>query len=215
MTKASAQIANANDLHVVNALRNELFENVNQLPDDLVARNLQRGREHGIPSYSVLREACGLKPLTTAQARPEEINAVSWETLMKTYHSTPANIDAFTGGLAESTPDDALVGPLFACIIKRQFLKLRDGDRYFFTHKEDCTTSARGLKPVAMKNILNRSLAAIICDNNPNEGQIQDRVFEKPHDTNPLQECSSFFKLDFESLAKEISSQFFSFFLLS
>ena len=211
MIEATQQTAPANDLLVEFSLRNLLFKNVNNfppgIPDDLVARNLQRGREHGIPSYNDLRTACGMDPLAeTPPLPPAEISNSTWTTLLNTYTS-PLNIDAFTGGLAETAPSDGLVGPLFACIIKRQFLNLRDGDRFFFTHEEDCDTQARGLTPVAKENILQRSLAAIMCDNmDPSTISTQERVFEQPSEPeNPRKVCSQFAKLDFEALAAEMS----------
>ena len=57
------------------------------------------------------------------------------------------------------------VGPLFACIIAKQFKKLRDGDRFFFTHRRDTCTGAMGLKSKARDFILGRSLGRIYCDN--------------------------------------------------
>ena len=71
MSGASNQTAPATDLVVATAVRNQLFQKRGQgRPDDLVSRNLQRGREHGIPSYSELRTACGMSVLTS-QAPPE------------------------------------------------------------------------------------------------------------------------------------------------
>ena len=206
MTGAVGQTAPANDLLVENALRNDLFTNVNGFPDDLVSRNLQRGREHGIPSYNDLRIACGMEPIPQGPLAnpPPEISNSTWTTLLNSYTS-PFNIDGFTGGLAETAPSDGLVGPLFACIISRQFLNLRDGDRFFFTHKEDCNTSARGLSPVAKKMILERSLAAIMCDSTIELNAIQERVFKRRSQDNPIiRACSQFPKLDFKALAAEI-----------
>ena len=57
------------------------------------------------------------------------------------------------------------VGPLFACIIAKQFKKLRNGDRFFFTHRRDASTQAQGLKSRARDIILGRSLGRILCDN--------------------------------------------------
>ena len=69
------------------------------------------------------------------------------------------------------------MGPLFACIIKRQFEKLRDGDRFFFSHRRSRLPSSpqafsQGLQPIAKGNIQGRSLGAVICDN------LDDDVFE-------------------------------------
>ena len=57
------------------------------------------------------------------------------------------------------------MGPLFACIIGKQFKKLRDGDRFFFTHRRDASTLAQGLKSRARDILLGRSLGRILCDN--------------------------------------------------
>ena len=63
------------------------------------------------------------------------------------------------------------VGPLFACIIKRQFENLRDGDRFFFSHRRSARkprsghSHPQGLPEVAKINIQARSLGAILCDN--------------------------------------------------
>ena len=41
---------------------------------DLIARNLQRGREHGIQVYSVFRRICGFASLTTWYAVPAAVS---------------------------------------------------------------------------------------------------------------------------------------------
>ena len=69
MTGAISQTCPKNDLIIGDALRNHLFTP----EEDLVSRNIQRGREHGIPSYGVLREECGLLPLQGTE-KPLEIS---------------------------------------------------------------------------------------------------------------------------------------------
>jgi hypothetical protein len=44
-------------------LRNRLFESAPRKSLDLMALNIQRGRDHGIPPYNAWRESCGLTPL--------------------------------------------------------------------------------------------------------------------------------------------------------
>ena len=91
------------------------------------------------------------------------------------------------------------MGPLFACIIKRQFEKLRDGDRFFFSHRRSGGGSRpRGLFPIAKGNIEGRSLGAVLCDNLDRSVVESDKfprtigreVFRTPNPkTNPQLDC--------------------------
>ena len=116
MVGAANQTAPAADLEVGNALRNRLFTNVhkdtkgNKIPGDLIARNIQRARDHGIPGYDGLRQACGMKALS--RSAPPEIDDAIWARLMRTYKNDPSQIDGFTGGLAETSPPDGKVDSL-------------------------------------------------------------------------------------------------------
>jgi len=173
-----------------------------QRPGDLVARNIQRGRDHGIPGYDKLRKACGMTDLIGTET-PEEISEATWGKLMETYNNDPSQIDGFTAGLAEIvTAEDGMVGPLFACIIKRQFEKLRDGDRFFFSHERSQgplrpgTPHPQGLPDVAKQNIQGRTLGAILCENLDSdvlESKIigQDVFKTMSSETNPQLDCNN------------------------
>ena len=108
MMNLANQTAPEMDLFVSDAIRNTLFTNVQGRPEDLVARNIQRGRDHGIPGYAKLRGACGMADIVGREA-PAEINAGDWGKLMKTYNNDPSLIDPFTAGLAETAPADGMV----------------------------------------------------------------------------------------------------------
>ncbi len=100
---------------------------------DLIARNLQRSRDHGLPGYNEFRELCDLPPACSWDRRPQEISSAVWRELSMLYNH-PNDIEPFTGGLAENPVKGGVVGPTFACIIAEQFKRLRFGDRFFFTH---------------------------------------------------------------------------------
>ena len=54
------------------------FENVQGRPEDLVARNIQRGRDHGIPGYVKLRQACDMtEEINVDQCRRLIVNTCS------------------------------------------------------------------------------------------------------------------------------------------
>ena len=108
MMNLANQTAPEMDLFISDAIRNTLFTNVQGRPEDLVARNIQRGRDHGIPGYGKLRGACGMADIVGKEA-PAEINADDWGKLMKTYNNDPSLIDPFTAGLAETAPADGMV----------------------------------------------------------------------------------------------------------
>ena len=55
----------AMDTMVISAVRNVLFGNAGLGGDDLVARDVQRGRDNGMPDYNSMRVAMGLSPVTS------------------------------------------------------------------------------------------------------------------------------------------------------
>ena len=56
------QNAESYDVNVVSDVTESLFANVG-LGSDLVARNIQRGRDHGLPGYNEFREEAKLERL--------------------------------------------------------------------------------------------------------------------------------------------------------
>jgi hypothetical protein len=59
---------------------------------------------------------CGLPTPDDWQVVPPEISTTKWNTLKRLYLRV-ADIDLFTGGLAETPVPGGTVGPTFACII--------------------------------------------------------------------------------------------------
>jgi len=125
------------DRFVTEDATNFLFREIgHDFGSDLIARNIQRGRDHGLPGYNSWRRFCGLSSISSMTQRPSEIPRNQWEVL-QTLYSSPNQIDLFTGGLAETPVTDGLTGPTFNCIKAKQFASLKDGDRFFFTHASE------------------------------------------------------------------------------
>lgn len=102
-----------------------------RFPKDLLSRNVQRGRDHGLPSYNEFRQLCDMKASCSWANRPSNINKENWK-LLSTFYQHPKDIDLYIGGLAEDKFEDGATGKTFNCINSRQFKALKDGDRYWF-----------------------------------------------------------------------------------
>lgn len=116
------------DNGVVSELRNALTSATSPIKLDLVALNLQRARDHGIPSYNVLRKRFGMHRAKYFSHITR--NRVLQKRLKNTF-GTVDKVDAWAGGICESHVYGSL-GPLFARIWIDQFMRLRDGDRFYF-----------------------------------------------------------------------------------
>ena len=82
---------------------------------DLVARNIQRGRDHGLPGYNYYRGLCGLSRITSMASPPPEVRADAWPRVRSLY-TRPDDIDLFTGSLIEVPVPGGMSGPTFNCI---------------------------------------------------------------------------------------------------
>jgi len=125
------------DRFVVQDVTNFLFANVNGLGQDLIARNIQRGRDHGLPGYNTFREFCGLPRACSWRRPPQEIHPQFWD-LLHSLYDHPSDIDLFVGGLAERPFAGGIVGRTFNCIIAQQFQNVKFGDRYRFMASLHC-----------------------------------------------------------------------------
>jgi peroxidase len=113
---------------VVDELRNTLFGSVLL---DLVALNIQRGRDMGLPDYNTLREDYGLPSKATwADVTPN----VTLQAKLASVYPTPSDADPWIAGLAEPHVTGGNIGELFATIIREQFIRVRDGDRFWYAN---------------------------------------------------------------------------------
>lgn len=153
------------DLQIVDTLRNFLFGQPGSGGFDLTALNIQRGRDHGLASYNDAREAFGLSRVNSFT----DISSVSdvVADLQDIYNSVD-EIDLWIGGLAEDPVSGSQLGELFQEIVVRQFVALRNGDRFWY---ENYLTSAE------LDQVANTSLAEIICSNSTVGSELQDNVF--------------------------------------
>jgi len=203
-----SQMPQTCDAYFSSEVTNHLFQknhNRENFGNDLLAINVQRGRDHGLPSYNSYRKRCGLAPLTSWSERPSELDEHFWLKLKDVYEKVD-DIDLYLGGVSERNVKGGAVGPVFACIIGEQFRRLKYGDRFFYTHKPD-NIGSKGLGDVAKSYVLQRTLGDLLCDNTALEGT-QKWVTLQPDDSyNPFELCSKKRPLSMKSIATEIADE--------
>lgn len=126
---AAQQVCQELDLCVTDEVRNFLFGAPGSGGFDLASLNIQRGRDHGLPSYNETRRQLGLQVRTSfAQVSSD----ASVQTALAAVYTTVADIDLWSGVLAEDHVSGAMVGELLREVLTRQFRLLRNGDRFWY-----------------------------------------------------------------------------------
>lgn len=164
----ASQICQAIDPYVVDDVRNFLFGRPGSGGFDLVSLNIQRGRDHGLPSYNDTREAFDLAPAV----RFADITAdPDVQARLAAVYENAQDIDLWVGALAEEPVPGALVGELIYTAMKEQFEALRDGDRFWYE---------LSLGPDEIIEVENTRLSDIIRWNTEIDDEISDDVFHVP-----------------------------------
>lgn len=179
------------DTNVADTLLNHLFEATAGIPVDLPALNINRGRDHGLPSYVKYRNMCGLKNADgfsdlNGEIPTEQIN------LLKSVYQDVSDIDLWIGGLSEkSRSPSALLGPTFSCIIGKEFRDLKYGDRLFYENgpNKKLGTKDTSFKARELAEIKKVTLSGLIC-NNFDIDSIQINAFKMVSKDNLQVPCS-------------------------
>ena len=131
----ASQISEKEDAVLCSDVRNNLFGPMEFSRRDLAALNIMRGRDNGLPDYNTVRKCHNLEMINEWGAINPTLNATNpeiFQTLEILYGSLD-NIDLYIGGMLESVDGP---GPLFTKIIRQQFERLRDSDRFWFESDE-------------------------------------------------------------------------------
>ncbi|XP_031575311.1 peroxinectin A-like [Actinia tenebrosa] len=149
---------------MIDDLRNVLFPVGRHNGLDLAAMNIQRGRDHGLPDYNTVRKMAGLPGLKDFSDLVKN-KRVAQD--MKSLYGHVDNIDLWVGGLAEEHEKGSELGRTFRTILTNNFLKIRDGDRFWYQ---------KILDPQEIKMVHGLTLGRIIRLNT-NIKNIPDNVF--------------------------------------
>lgn len=163
---------------------------------DLAALNIMRGRDNGLPDYNTVRRYFKLPVISNWSqinpnlfARRPEI----FEQLADLYKHDLNNVDAYVGGMLESEFERGRPGELFRAIIKEQFQRIRDSDRFWYENSENgifTPEEIQEIKKIRMWDILVNSTSIPVeaiqrqvflfrdSDPCPQPGQLNSSVLE-------------------------------------
>jgi len=161
----ASQICQQVDNFIIDDVRNFLFGAPGSGGFDLASLNIQRGRDHGLPSYNDVRAAYGL---TRKETFAEITNDSDKQAALASVYESVDEIDLWVGGLVEDTVRGALVGELIQTVLAEQFTALRDGDRFYFENQ---------MSRSQVDMIKRTRLSDIIRRNTDIGSEIQNNVF--------------------------------------
>ena len=149
------------DSQIVDAVRNFL----NDGPGfDLAAINIQRGRDQGLPDYNTLRESIGLGRL---QSFDEMTSNEALADMFELVYETPDNADPWLAMISEDHVPGTMTGETIYSIMVDQFIRLRDGDRFYFENAIEDEELVGEIKATRLSDVIERNTGA----------EVQDEVF--------------------------------------
>jgi len=167
----NAKAHNSPEPNIDDVLKNFLFAKAGFPGNDLISTNLRRAREVGLPNYANARLLYGLQPYNN-------FSFTLWEPqLIEAYNgSDPTNCDPWVCGIFEpgATPDGELGGLLYQ-IVKHQFQRTRDSDRFWYLNNQ--------FSAAELDEILNTTLTDIILRNSMVQS-LKCSIFEVPNAMN-------------------------------
>ena len=166
------------DEQVNDSVRNFLFGEPGTGGTDLVALNIQRGRDHGIAGCNAVRQAFGLGSFNNLGDLTS--NTDIQQKLAAVYGENPfangGDIDLWPCGMAEDPEPDSgsQLGPTFTKIIEQQFANLRDGDSFYYEGDDMVMTDQNVLDIIDVKTITLADIIELNTGNRP----ATDNVFQ-------------------------------------
>ncbi|WP_420445914.1 peroxidase family protein [Candidatus Poriferisodalis sp.] len=165
----AAQQAQDVDALVINEVRNFLQREPHGIAFDLVALNLQRGRDHGVGDYNTVRSAYGLSEVESFADISSDPDV---QQALEDAYGDVDDLDLWPAALAEGHVSEAAVGETLRAVISDQFRRLRDGDRFWFENDAYFVANSDLLAEVR-----GTTLADIIRRNTPIGDELNDNVF--------------------------------------
>lgn len=159
--------AQAPSVHIMIPLRHDW---------DTASLFIHMGRDHGIPSYPDVVNYCFNvskdKALKFEDFKAVGIKEEFIKALKYMYRNTD-DIDLLVGGILESPIPGAMVGPTFNCLLKEEFVLLKQTDRFWYENDLPPSSLTTG----QLKEIKKITLAGLLCANTDDLDRVQPKAF--------------------------------------
>ncbi|CAL4126431.1 unnamed protein product, partial [Meganyctiphanes norvegica] len=181
------------DGFVANTFTDKLFAIANDDGNffglDLVALNIQRGRDHGIPSYRKWRKYCGLNDVKTFKKLEKVMEKPLAKEFARIYNKMD-DVDIFPAALSEYPIKDGLLGETLSCLLARQFAQIKHGDRFWYERQDQ----PKPFTPAQLSAIRSQGLASIMCrvSEHTTYGFQPDPFLVSDYPGNGVMDCSNY-----------------------
>ena len=186
----------------VNAVRERLVIEGN-IFGDLMAINIQRARDHGLPGYAHYREVLGLGAVNSFDDLSGTFSSEQIARFKAVYKNVK-DVDVFPGSIAEGPFPGSVLGSVNTHIILKQMGKFRSGDRFWYERDDHLT--AFTLKQ--LDEIRKVTMARVMCDNLDGATRIQRWVFKTIKSRQRVVDCAD---LDYVDLKEFSQGNFYLF----
>ncbi|KRT80163.1 peroxidase, partial [Oryctes borbonicus] len=180
----AVQLTEKEDHKIVEDLRGNVFGPLEFPRRDLMAVNIQRGRDHGLPDFNTAREAYGLPRIKNFNHFKADESVIQNMTAL--YDNDVNNIDPWVGGILETVDGP---GELFITVILDQFARIRNGDRFWYENKKNKLFSVPEIARIRELKLYDVIMAVTKMDFN----DIQKNVFRVPTEPGQVPGCDKEF----------------------
>ncbi|CAH2987737.1 unnamed protein product [Chilo suppressalis] len=154
---------------------------------DVVAVDIMKARDNGLPSYNRYRELCKLPVAHDFEDFYKWLPKDQAEAIQMLYEDVD-DVEVMAGLLAERPMGAGVVGPTHACIIADQMLRWRRADRFWYEH----SAHPAALTPEQLQEIRKMTIAKVMCDHGDSVVAIQPNPYQLPRPGNEIIPCSDY-----------------------
>ncbi|XP_053622932.1 peroxidase-like [Plodia interpunctella] len=164
-----------------------------QKASDVIASDIMKGRDQGLPPYNEYRKLCKLPVAKSFKDLHQWIDREQVETMESLYESVD-DVELMAAIYAERPMKGAVVGPILACIMTDQLLRWRRADRYWYqgvVHPYAFTADQ-------LRSIQQITLAKLLCISGDSVEAIQPQALILPGPGNEITDCKHYKDLNLE-----------------